>query len=897
MIRDITVDNPKKNVSSIFLIGTAVLIFALISTVVVYVSNVFTKQSIDKTSHASEILSPTPSPVAAPGTVNIDPQVGTAYLAPHSISQYIYGISDSAPDSTHLTQYRAAGASVVRWGGNARTRYNWEINASNAGSDYGPYCNQSKNNAAAFVSGNRSMGADSLITIPLIGWVAKNTSSCSSGVPGGGDALIKYPTPGWETGAISGYDPTTNRNNTSVQALARKGSAFSLTPTPGDNRVYMDEWVNSMKAQFGAAESGGVRFYDLDNESDLWADDTHADVHPARLGYDEELYRITDYADAIKDVDPTAKILAPVGWSWPSYWYSARDQYNGNSNDHDTHANLYHIQWLLRSVKQHDLTAGRRSLDAVDIHWYPQNGVVPGDESQAATRLQLARGLWDPTYTYPGWMGSYMSGASVIRYIPRLRELIAQEYPGTKIAITEWNFGSENAISGGLSAADVLGVYGKEDLYLATYWPWTDSTFGNTPIGFAWKMYRNYNGADAKFGDTSIKAQTATQDYAKISVFASKDSTTGELKVMLINKQPSTTMPLTLNFNNYNLSGMAQVYRYSSANLTQIVRQADLPVAGTSIPYSLPAYSVTLLVLPADNSRPTATPDPSASVTPTVIPTAVPTSNPTPTSIPSGNLTVTFDEPGHPADDSVLTGQYPTGALDWGTTAYFLHSAPWQLFTTNSMTFRSGSVTSGTFTVMSGRYLSQLRAYNGGSGSTTVTISCPGQTTKTVSIASGTIQTIATNWTGCTGLVTLSNTNAWATNFDDFVLSGSTGTSPTPTVLPTAAQTPSPTVVTTPTATPIPDPTAPTVSITSPLNGATVSRGSTTSIQATANDNVGVTKVEFYVDTTLKCTDTVAPYTCNWTVPSKPRVTYSLKAKAYDAANNSVIYTINVRSK
>ncbi len=103
---------------------------------------------------------------------------------------------------------------------------------------------------------------------------------------------------------------------------------------------------------------------------------------------------------------------------------------------------------------------------------------------------------------------------------------------------------------------------------------------------------------------------------------------------------------------------------------------------------------------------------------------------------------------------------------------------------------------------------------------------------------------------------------------------------------PTSTNTPTPTPTNTPTPTLIPYTTAPTVSITSPLNGSAVKHNTNVTIAANASDNVGVTKVEFYVNNVLKCTDTTAPYSCVWFVPAKRNVNYVLVAKAYDAANN-----------
>jgi hypothetical protein len=83
-----------------------------------------------------------------------------------------------------------------------------------------------------------------------------------------------------------------------------------------------------------------------------------------------------------------------------------------------------------------------------------------------------------------------------------------------------------------------------------------------------------------------------------------------------------------------------------------------------------------------------------------------------------------------------------------------------------------------------------------------------------------------------------------------------------------------------------PDFTPPIATITTPADNALVAKNKVTTIAATATDNVRVSKVEFYVGTTLACTDTAAPYTCSWAVPAPPNRAYSLQAKAYDASGN-----------
>jgi len=92
-----------------------------------------------------------------------------------------------------------------------------------------------------------------------------------------------------------------------------------------------------------------------------------------------------------------------------------------------------------------------------------------------------------------------------------------------------------------------------------------------------------------------------------------------------------------------------------------------------------------------------------------------------------------------------------------------------------------------------------------------------------------------------------------------------------------------------------PDPTAPTVAVTAPVAGANVT--GTATISANAADNVGVSRVEFFVDGTLRGTDTTAPYSYGWDSTTSANGSRSLTAKAYDAAGNvgtSAAVAVNV---
>ena len=89
---------------------------------------------------------------------------------------------------------------------------------------------------------------------------------------------------------------------------------------------------------------------------------------------------------------------------------------------------------------------------------------------------------------------------------------------------------------------------------------------------------------------------------------------------------------------------------------------------------------------------------------------------------------------------------------------------------------------------------------------------------------------------------------------------------------------------------PAADTSAPVISISSPRNGQTVSK--TVEITVAATDNVGVTKVELYVDGVLSGTSATAPFRMTWNAQRARRGAHTLQVKAYDAAGNSALSAV-----
>jgi hypothetical protein len=176
-----------------------------------------------------------------------------------------------------------------------------------------------------------------------------------------------------------------------------------------------------------------------------------------------------------------------------------------------------------------------------------------------------------------------------VRLIPRMRGWVDQYYPGTKLAITEYNFGGFEHINGALAQADVLGIFGREGLDFATLWTSPDFT---QPVAFAYRMYRNYDGAGGAFGETRVRAQS--DDQAQLATYAALRAD-GALTIMVINKT-ANALNAPLQIANF-AGGTAQVYRYTNADWTRIVRDTDTTL-GSNTMVAFPGTSITLLVIP-----------------------------------------------------------------------------------------------------------------------------------------------------------------------------------------------------------------------------------------------------------------------------------------------------------
>jgi PKD repeat protein len=521
------------------------------------------------------------------------------------INPAVYGVAYATP-----AQLQDLNAPLHRYGGNNTSRYNWQLNADNRGMDW-YFQSIAESNATpgargdAFVTDSRSGGAEPMLTIPMIEYVAKvganrtKLASFDSRIYGAQDDCDWQ----WFPQACNGMrggQPIAGNNPLEANVLN------STTLQAG--------WISHLVQRFGAAADGGVRYYILDNEYSIWHS-THRDVWPTGATMDQVRDLMVAYSGAIKNVDPDALVVGPEEWGWSGYIFSGYDQQYGarhgwsNLPDRAAHGGMDYLPWLLQELKTRSDLDGRRVLDVFTVHYYPQGGEF-WPEGDVSTAMQLrrnrsTRSLWDPNYTDETWINDK------VRLIPRLRNWVdTNYYPGTPIGITEYNWGAENHINGATTQADIYGIFGREGLDMGARWT---TPSASTPTYKAMKMFRNYDGNRSAFGDVSVRA-VATANPDNLSVFAAERSTDGALTVMVVSKVLSGSTPVTMNLANFTAGTGAQVWQLTSANA--ITRIADVAVSGQGLSTTVPAQSVTLFVIPGSSgpvnqppvARATATP-------------------------------------------------------------------------------------------------------------------------------------------------------------------------------------------------------------------------------------------------------------------------------------------------
>ncbi len=503
--------------------------------------------------------------LSANAQISVSIAVNTASALRQPISPYIYGVNGYVYDNewgtwgagwkpglnNHGSSANLTAMNTTSWriGGNSMSAYNWEQGANNGGSDD---AHKSSSYQTYIVTGNSSippgpdffppaqalkttqdhalsLGAKALIQLPMVGYVAADITNVTCGTP------TATPTR-WK------------------QVINNKPTPLSLTPDLTDGFVYVDECLHQLINQFGNSSTAtGIKSYQLDNEVGLWAHykpgggvaGTHSVVHPNLTTCAETISKTIDLAKTVKRMDTTAEVFTAGVWGY-SEWHSIYTIWDGASHQPNDWAS-YNVEpyktnntgqtyrynkmtWVngfLDNLKQAEIANGKRLVDVLAIHYYPTG--ITSD----IIRKQAPRSLWDVNYVENTWItqvGNGFTDGRSLELLPKMKQAINDFYPNTKLAITEYDFGGRHNISGTIAQADALGIFGRQNIYWATFFGIADDY-----VSPGFKIFRNYNGLKSTFGNTYIDANSndATNNSTYASIFNNNED---ELHLVLINK-------------------------------------------------------------------------------------------------------------------------------------------------------------------------------------------------------------------------------------------------------------------------------------------------------------------------------------------------------------------------
>ncbi|MBR4554792.1 MAG: glycoside hydrolase, partial [Ruminococcus sp.] len=248
---------------------------------------------------------------------------------------------------------------------------------------------------------------------------------------------------------------------------------------------------------------------------------------------------------------------------------------------------------------------GERLLDVLDIHYYTEAKGECGERSCShynqegcvEARLNSTRSLWEEGYKEDSWIVD--TGAEFFPLLPNIRQSIDKYYPGTKLAITEYDFGGSYDICGGIAEADALGLFAKHGVYLATLFTGDDGYQCS-----AIDLYTNYDGKGSGFGDTLVYCET--DDIELSTAYAAVNEGSDDVITLVVTNKSftdKTTASIKLEGENeysyvhlYGLGKMAPgVFDMTDSN-------PAVSISGDTVTYEMQPETVSLLVIGKDKN-------------------------------------------------------------------------------------------------------------------------------------------------------------------------------------------------------------------------------------------------------------------------------------------------------
>lgn len=452
------------------------------------------------------------------------------------ISPLIRGVSADAED------FAGANVTFNSWGGTRATRYNYQLgNAWNAGRE-GAFRNDSVSSAddlvGEWLEANDAAGIESRVAIPALGWIARDGDPNTCSFPDGSGA-----------GCLTarGFD-----------CESSGPIADPMRANVGSSPSTVGEWI----AGYDDARISPT-FLAVDNEPERWGID-HYDVHPTCSDYFEIFGTYVAYASALRQATPSAQLAGPVMCCWYDF---ADPPGPGDGTDEDL------LTWFLRMLSERAAGAdgdGDPLLDIVDLHFRPTADVANSATGSDVDveRVEATRELWDPEHRAEG-------SSANIEFLPRVRRITDEFFPGMPIMVSDWRFGGEDSISGAVAIFETLGIFAREGVGAAAH---ADTLASGSPGFHAFRLFGDYDGRNSAFEGVAIDASVGELD--DVGAFAAVDRST--LRVGLVNRSPEETRTIRLDVAGADVVTGSQ-FTYSGADLdgfdeTRIAATPDGPI-------------------------------------------------------------------------------------------------------------------------------------------------------------------------------------------------------------------------------------------------------------------------------------------------------------------------------
>ncbi len=478
------------------------------------------------------------------------------------ISPLIYGVNQYSNNSS----YRMVKANAIRQGGNRTTAYNWETNASNAGADW----HHSSDNhlgdtdepaayVATMINEANFYGIPyKLATLQLAGYVSADKNGNVSEA---------------ETAPSARFN----------RVVLTKGAPFAETPDLTDGVVYMDEYVNYIITKYGDSQSPkGIQAYSLDNEPALWHH-THPRVHPEPVGVQELADKSIEMARAVKALDPNAEIFGPALYGYTAFDHLADDEISDEwEKIKEEKGYHWYLDCYLDQMRQAEEQYGMRLLDVLDIHYYSESARISDQD-----RVQSVRTLYEEGFSENSWIGQWCM--ENVPILDTVLTSIETYYPGTKLAITEYNFGGDNE-SATIAMTEALGCFAEKGVYFASIWGGNGYQFAGI------NLYTNYDKKGGAFGDLLVPAKT--DDVSLCSAYAAVSSADKNVvTISMTNKSETQPLEATIHMNGGDSDWQtAEIWAVSGSSKIRLLENAA-SVSGSDVTVTLPAYSAAMVVI------------------------------------------------------------------------------------------------------------------------------------------------------------------------------------------------------------------------------------------------------------------------------------------------------------